>query len=256
MDALVEQLPSLPLFLSPYLEREAVLSSQIEGTQSSLDDLLMGEATADSTGEAMLDITETSNYLKALDFGIKRLEEGFPLSLRLICELHQILMSSGRGSTKQPGEFRRSQNWIGGSRPSRAVFVPPPPQAVPSCMGELEKFIQQERSFDPNARIMPPLLRAALAHLQFETIHPFLDGNGRLGRMLISLILYDAKLLHQPCLYLSLFFKQHRDEYYQLLNQVRLDGSWELWLAFFLEGVSHTTQQWAGSGEEAAADCR
>ncbi|MDI9409353.1 MAG: Fic family protein [Candidatus Pacebacteria bacterium] len=240
MDALVEQLPSIPLFLAPYLEREAVLSSQIEGTQSSLDDLLMGETY--SEGESMLDITETSNYLEALNHGIEKLNEGFPLTLRLMCEVHQILMRRGRGSNKQPGEFRRSQNWIGGTRPGNAVFVPPPPQHLMDCMGELEKFIQQENSFNPNLNPMPPLLRAALAHLQFETIHPFLDGNGRLGRMLISLILYDAKILHQPCLYLSLFFKQNRDEYYRLLNRVRLDGNWELWVEFFLTGVAHTAQ--------------
>ncbi|MEJ5203490.1 MAG: Fic family protein, partial [Anaerolineales bacterium] len=166
--------------------------------------------------------------------GLKRLREGFPLSNRLLREMHAVLLSRGRGSEKSPGEFRRTQNWIGGTRPGNAHFVPPPPDYVQNCMTELERFLHGENN------PYPALIKAALAHVQFETIHPFLDGNGRLGRLLIAFILHHDGLLSQPLLYLSLFFKQHRAEYYRLLDVVRIEGDWEAWVDFFLEGVEHT----------------
>ena len=180
---------------------------------------------------------EVSNYVAALDHGLKRLAEGFPLSLRLIREMHGILLAEGRGQHADPGEFRRSQNWIGGTRPGNAYFVPPPAENVLECLGDLEKFLHDM----PQAT--PPLLKAALAHVQFETIHPFLDGNGRLGRLLITLILCERKVLQEPLLYLSLYFKEHRQYYYDLLNSVRTTGDWEAWLMFFAEAVAATATQ-------------
>ena len=233
LDGVSTLLPDPHLFLYSYVRREAVLSSQIEGTQSSLSDLLLFELEG-APGAPMDDVVEVSNYVAALEHGLVRLQEGFPLSNRLIREMHERLLARGRGSGKQPGEFRRSQNWIGGTRPGNAAFVPPPPGEVESCMAALERFIHAEE------HKVPALTRAALVHVQFETIHPFLDGNGRIGRLLIALMLHEAGVLREPLLYLSLFFKQHRAEYYRLLGAVRSEGDWEAWLDFFLEGVSAT----------------
>ena len=224
-------LPETSLFLYSYVRKEAVLSSMIEGTQSSLSDLLTFELDQ-IPGVPLDDVQEVSNYVAALNHGLARLEDGFPLSLRLIREIHGKLLSKGRGASQTPGEFRRSQNWIGGTRPGNAAFVPPPPDMVVECMGKLEKFLHDKN--------VPPLLMAALAHVQFETIHPFLDGNGRVGRLLITLLLYEKKLLTKPLLYLSLYFKTHRKRYYELLNRVRLRGDWEAWLEFFAEAVRET----------------
>jgi len=229
-------LPDTPLFLYMYVRKEALLSSQIEGTQSSLSDLLLFEDYK-IPGVPIDDVQEVSNYVAAMAHGLKRLKEGFPLSLRLIREIHEILLSGSRGSTKQPGEFRRSQNWIGGTRPGNAVFVPPPPEHVLDCMSDLEKFIHADT---PE---IPILIKAGLVHVQFETIHPFLDGNGRLGRLLITLLLCDEGIMGDPILYLSLFFKTHRRLYYDLLEDVREEGGWEKWLAFFLEGIAETSIQ-------------
>ena len=213
-----------------------MLSSMIEGTRSSLSDLLIYEVDQEP-GVPLDDVREVSNYVAALNHGLARINEGFPLSLRLVKEIHSILLSKGRGSTKASGEFRKSQNWIGGTRPGNAVFVPPPAEQVLDCMGKLELFLHDE------PEQTPALLKAALSHVQFETIHPFLDGNGRLGRLLITLILCDQKVLRSPMLYLSLYFKQHRQYYYEMLNTVRLDGDWEVWLDFFVEAVIITAGQ-------------
>jgi len=234
LDGVFTLLPDPDLFLYAYVRREAVLSSQIEGTQSSLSDLLLFELD-EAPGAPFDDVVEVSNYVTALDHGIARLQEGMPVSSRLLREVHDKLLSRGRGADKLPGEFRRTQNWIGGTRPGNAHFVPPPPAAVGDCMSDLERFIHSK---DP----MPALVRAALAHVQFETIHPFLDGNGRVGRLMISLLLHEAGVLQQPLLYLSLYFKLHRAEYYRLLDVVRRDGDWEAWLDFFLEGVAETAR--------------
>jgi Fic family protein len=233
LDSIATLLPDPQLFLYAYVRREAVLSSQIEGTQSSLSDLLLFELD-EAPGVPFNDVVEVSNYVAALEHGMARLRGGFPLSNRLIREMHEQLLARGRGSEKQPGEFRRSQNWIGGTRPGNAHFVPPPPEFVDDLMSALE------RAFHEPAAQYPVVVTAALAHVQFETIHPFLDGNGRIGRLLIPLLLHDAGILQQPLLYLSLYFKQHRDEYYRLLDRVRSTGDWEAWLDFFLEGVSAT----------------
>lgn len=230
LDSVATLLPDESLFLYAYVRKEAVLSSQIEGTQSSLSDLFLYELD-EAPGVPIDDVREVSNYVAALNHGLQRLQEDFPLSNRLIREIHVVLLSHGRGSTKTPGEFRRSQNWIGGTRPGNAVFVPPPHTAVPDCMAELERFLHSEDDG------LPVLLRAGIAHVQFETIHPFLDGNGRVGRLLITLLLCRAGMLRQPLLYLSMYFKQHRDTYYEMLNHVRRTGDWETWLMFFLEGV-------------------
>jgi Fic family protein len=233
LDSIGLLLPDPQLFLYAYVRREAVLSSQIEGTQSSLSDLLLFELD-ELPGVPFNDVVEVSNYVAALEHGMARLREGFPLCNRLLREMHVHLMARGRGADKAPGEFRRSQNWIGGTRPGNARFVPPPPNEVESCMAALESFIHDEASG------VPVLVKAALAHVQFETIHPFLDGNGRLGRMLIALLLHQGGALAQPLLYLSLYFKQHRALYYELLDRVRTDGDWEAWVDFFLEGVEQT----------------
>ena len=235
LDSVATLLPDESLFLYAYVRKEAVLSSQIEGTQSSLSDLFLYELD-EAPGVPIDDVREVSNYVAALNHGLQRLRENFPLSNRLIREIHGVLLSHGRGSTKTPGEFRRSQNWIGGTRPGNAVFVPPPHTAVADCMTELERFLHAEDDG------LPVLLRAGIAHVQFETIHPFLDGNGRVGRLLITLLLCHADLLRQPLLYLSLYFKQHRSIYYEMLNHVRRTGDWEAWLMFFLEGVRTTAE--------------
>lgn len=236
LDSVSVLLPETSLFIYTYVRKEAVLSSQIEGTQSSLSDLLLFEL-EQQPGVPLDDVQEVSNYVAALDYGLARLKGGFPLSLRLIKEMHDKLLSKGRGSDKAPGEFRRSQNWIGGTRPGNAVFVPPPPENVQECMGALELFLHDQPEYTP------VLLKAALAHVQFETIHPFLDGNGRLGRLLITLLLCVEKVLKAPMLYLSLYFKTHRSRYYELLNEIRNTGDWEAWLEFFADAVIETATQ-------------
>jgi Fic family protein len=233
LDSITALLPDPQLFLYAYVRREAVLSSQIEGTQSSLSDLLLFEL-EEAPGAPFGDVVEVSNYVAALEHGMARLRDGFPLSNRLIREMHEQLLARGRGSEKQPGTFRRSQNWIGGTRPGNAHFVPPPPSLIDELMSALERTFHE-----PNGK-NPVLVTAAMAHVQFETIHPFLDGNGRIGRLLIPLVLHDAGILQQPLLYLSLYFKQHREQYYRLLDRVRATGDWESWLDFFLEGVATT----------------
>ncbi|MGH7486094.1 MAG: Fic family protein [bacterium] len=233
LDALSTILPNTALLLYAYIRKEAVLSSLIEGTQSSLSDLLLFELN-ETPGVPLEDVVEVSNYVLALDHGLQRLRAGFPLSNRLIREIHGTLLSRGRGSDKEPGEFRRSQNWIGGSRPGNAAFVPPPPAVVGECMTALERFLHDMGDG------LPLLVRAGLAHVQFETLHPFLDGNGRVGRLLITLLLCHGGMLHEPLLYLSLYLKQHRDTYYRLLGETRSRGDWEGWITFFLEGVRQT----------------
>lgn len=226
-------LPDASLFLYTYVRKEAVVSSQIEGTQSSLSDLLLFELD-EAPGVPLADVEEVSSYVAALAHGLGRLREGLPISNRLLREIHEILLSHGHASSKNPGEFRRSQNWIGGTRPGNAVFVPPPHTRIADCMADLERFLHDDGSG------LSVLVGAGLAHVQFETIHPFLDGNGRVGRLLITLLLCDAGILREPLLYLSLYFKQHRPEYYRLLGSIRTSGDWEAWLGFFLAGVEET----------------
>lgn len=235
LDGTSALLPDRRVFLYVYVRKEAVLSSQIEGTQSSLSDLLLFELD-EAPGVPLDDVAEAANYVAAMEHGRRRLEEGFPLSNRLIREIHGVLLSRGRGSTQDPGQFRRSQNWIGGTRPGNATFVPPPHTAVQDCMGELERFLHARGDG------LPHLVRIALAHVQFQTIHPFLDGNGRVGRLLVTLLLLHAGMLQEPLLYLSLYLKQHRNTYYELLSEVRATGDWEAWLGFFLEGVRLTAE--------------
>ncbi len=235
LDGVSILLPNKELFLYMYVRKEAVLSSQIEGTQSTLSDLLRFETEAIS-GEPVDDIREVSNYVDAMMFGLERMRQ-LPLSLRFIREMHQRLLDSGRGGRRSPGEFRTSQNWIGGTRPGNAMFVPPPANDVMTCLGDWERFIHEET---PS---IPPLIKAGLIHVQFETIHPFLDGNGRLGRLLITLFLCATGVLQQPLLYLSLYFKSRRPDYYRLLQEVREYGTWEAWLEFFLDGVAETADQ-------------
>jgi Fic family protein len=245
LDGVSALLPDKSLFLYAYVRKEAVLSSQIEGTQSSLSDLLLFELD-EAPGVPLDDVIEVSNYVAALEHGLARLREGFPLSNRLIREIHAVLLSRGRGSGKDPGEFRRSQNWIGGTRPGTAAFVPLPHTAVPDCMTALEHFLHADDDG------LPVLVRAGLAHVQFETIHPFLDGNGRVGRLLVTFLLCHAALLREPLLYLSLYLKQHRVTYYDLLDLVRRTGDWETWLAFFLEGVRQTAERAVSTAQRLA----
>ncbi|NCC53206.1 MAG: Fic family protein [Spartobacteria bacterium] len=235
LDGMSMVLPDASLFLYMYVRKEAVLSSQIEGTQSSLSDLLLFE-NEEAPGAPMDDVTEVSCYVSALYYGLERLKE-FPLSLRLIREIHEKLMKNARGGNKQPGEFRTSQNWIGGTRPGNALFVPPPPEYLMDCLGNLENFLHDGDTH------LPILIRAGIAHAQFETIHPFLDGNGRLGRLLITFILCVEGVLREPLLYLSLYLKANRQAYYDHLQAVRETGNWEEWLKFFLTGVAETANQ-------------
>ncbi|MBL4747904.1 MAG: Fic family protein [Magnetovibrio sp.] len=235
LDGMSMVLPDSSLFLYMYIRKEAVLSSQIEGTQSSLSDLLLFE-TEEALGAPMDDVVEVSCYVSAMNYGLERLKD-FPMSLRLIREIHAKLMDNARGGNKMPGEFRTSQNWIGGSRPGNARFVPPPPEQLMECLGAFEGFLHDE-----NVKL-PALVKAALAHVQFETIHPFLDGNGRLGRLLITFILCMEGVLKEPLLYLSLYFKANRQEYYDHLQSVRETGDWESWIKFFLTGVIETATQ-------------
>ena len=242
LDGMTSVLPDTDLFLYMYVRKEALLSSQIEGTQSSLSELLLFER-AELPGVTLDDVQDVANYVAAMDHGLARIREGFPISLRLIREIHEKLLSKGRGSKRQPGEFRRSQNWIGGSRSGNAVFVPPPGQ-VPDLMSDLEKFIHADT---PE---IPALIEAGLVHVQFETIHPFLDGNGRLGRLLITFLLCTQGILKEPILYLSLYLKTHRQTYYDLLQRVRERGDWETWLEFFLKGIAETSRQAADTARE------
>lgn len=226
--------PDLLLYM--YVRKEAVLSSQIEGTQSTLTDLLQYE-NAEVPGVPEQDVREVSRYVAALQHGFDRMRSGMPISLRLVRETHGVLLRDGRGGNQAPGEFRRSQNWIGGSRPSKARFVPPPPHEMMAALDNLEKFLHDERERTP------PLIKAGLAHVQFETIHPFLEGNGRVGRLLITLLLCAEGVLSQPFLYLSLYFKQNRADYYDALQRVRTHGDWEGWLRFYLMGVEEVATQ-------------
>jgi Fic family protein len=235
LDGITVLLPRQELFLYMYVRKEAVLSSQIEGTQSTLSDLLRFETEAQA-GQPIDDIREVSNYVDAMMYGLERLAE-IPLSLRLIREMHARLLRSGRGGTKNPGEFRRSQNWIGGTRPGNALFVPPPVGELDACLDQFERFIHEDASR------LPPLVKAGLLHVQFETIHPFLDGNGRIGRLLVTLYLCVEDVLRKPLLYLSLYLKIHRADYYRLLQEVREHGAWEAWLEFFLVGIAETANQ-------------
>ena len=236
LDTISDILPNNHLLLYYYVRKEAVLSSQIEGTQSSLSDLLLHESN-ELPNVPMDDVIEVSSYVAALEHGLRRVKKGFPVSLRLIREMHEILLAKGWGFHKQPGEFRKSQNWIGGSRPGNALFVPPPPERLMECLDSFEKYLHlKERPYDS-------LIEAGLIHVQFETIHPFLDGNGRIGRLLIPFFLMTMENLRQPNLYLSLFFKNNRPSYYELLNAVRTKGDWEGWLEFFLTGITETAEQ-------------
>lgn len=238
LDGLTQVLPNSDLFVAMYVQKEALISSQIEGTQASLMDILQSDAA--SAGNRH-DIEEVVNYVRAFNYGIKRLET-LPLSLRLIREIHAKLMEGVRGADKDPGEFRRTQNWIGpaGCTLSTATFVPPPPKEMNEALEDLEKYLHEDGS-------MPKLIQIALIHAQFETIHPFLDGNGRMGRLLIAFWLFQQKILSSPLLYISLYFKMHKSEYYASLNDVRTDGRWEEWVRFFLKGVSDTA--------DSATDC-
>ena len=239
-----EIVPSLDWFIYAFVRKEAVLSSQIEGTQATLVDLLTFEAEKDA-GPPDADIEEVCNYLDALAYarGERADPNGLPLSVRLLNETHRRLMRGVRGADKHPGEIRRSQNWIGGSRPGNANFVPPPPHVLGQVLSDFEKYIHIEDA-------LPPLARAGLLHVQFETIHPYLDGNGRIGRLLIILLLEHWKLLTKPLLYLSLFFKRHRNEYYRRLNAVRSDGNWEGWLDYFFDGVATIADEAVASARE------
>jgi len=236
LDALTAHLPNASLLLYSFVRKEAVLSSQIEGTQSSLADLLLYEI-EEQPGVPVEDTREVSHCVAALEHGLQNLRGGLPLSTRLLRGMHEVLMSNTTGRGKTPGQLRRSQVWIGGTRPGNAIFVPPPVNALPNCLSELERFLNDE----PEAT--PPLIKAALAHVQFETIHPFLDGNGRIGRLLIVLLLVADGVLREPMIYPSLYFKTHRSQYYALLNEVRLHGDWERWLDFFAEGIEASAGQ-------------
>ena len=253
LDAVTDLLPNASLLLYAYVRKEAVLSSMIEGTQSSLADLLLFEVD-EQPGVPVEDAREVSRYVAALEHGLQRLRGGFPLSLRLLREVHGVLLGAGRGSRLTPGEFRRSQVWIGGTWPGNAVFVPPPADELTECPKHFERFLHDQ------PELTPPLAKAALAHVQFETIHPFLDGNGRVGRLLIALQLAADGLLREPLLYLSLYFKEHRPTYYELLNRVRLSGDWETWLEFFADAVLVSATQAATSAKRlldlASADAR
>jgi Fic family protein len=224
--------PDIHLFWYMHIRKEAVLSSQIEGTQSSLSDLILFENRQKTKAT---DTAEVSCCVEALDYGIERLKSGFPLCIRLIKEMHAILLHNTRGKECLPGEVRTSQNWIGGTRPGNAAFVPPEPEILAECLSNLEQYIHMEN--------IPTLIKAAVAHLQFETIHPFLDGNGRIGRLLIILILYNSGLLKNPLLYPSLYFKENRHTYYALLNEVRTRGNWEDWIEFFLKGIAEVSER-------------
>jgi Fic family protein len=234
LNSIHKTIPNTALFIYMYVRKEALLSSQIEGTQSSFSDLMLFEHNQ-KPDVSLEDVEEVSNYVKAINYGLERLQDDFPLSLRLLKEIHSVLLSGGRGASKLPGEFRRSQNWIGGTRPGNALFVPPPVDYLDDCLGDFENFLHDKN--------IPVLIKAGLAHVQFETIHPFLDGNGRLGRLLITLLLCANGMLDEPILYLSLYLKQNRHAYYELLQEVRESGTWETWLEFFLIGIYQSSKQ-------------
>jgi len=236
LDGVVTVLPNSDLFIAMYVKKEALLSSQIEGTQASLEGVLRFEANLEPE-EDINEVKEVINYIKALNYGIARLSD-LPISNRLIKEIHIILIQGTRGTSKAPGEFRTIQNWIGvpGAPLSEAIFVPPPPEKVPELMSGLEKFIHQKDE-------IPPLVKIALIHAQFETIHPFLDGNGRVGRLLITFYLYCEKILSHPLLYLSVYLKKNRSRYYDLLMEIREQDRWEEWLKFFLEGIKDVSKE-------------
>jgi len=236
VDAISGQLPNAALLLYSFVRKEAVLSSQIEGTQSSLADLMLFEID-EQPGVPLDDAREVSRCVAALDEGLAQLGGGLPLCMRLLNAMHKALLDHPRGQGKAPGEVRRSPVWIGGTRPGNAAFVPPPADALPDCLAAFERFLNDQ----PEAT--PPLIKAALAHVQFETIHPFLDGNGRIGRLLIVLQLVADGVLREPMLYPSLYFKTHRARYYELLNAVRTEGDWEAWLEFFAEGIETSAAQ-------------
>jgi Fic family protein len=233
-----EMVPSVDWFIYGFVRKEAVISSQIEGTQATLIDLLKFEAQREDDSAPGPDVQEVCNYVDALAYAREQLRrrKGLPLSMRLLNQTHARLMRGARGADKQPGKVRRTQNWIGGTRPGNAVFVPPPPNLLDGLLSDFERYIHADDG-------LPPLVRAGLLHLQFETIHPYLDGNGRIGRLLVTLLLEEWNLLSQPLLYLSLFFKRNRDDYYRLLNAVRLEGDWEGWIRFFLEGVASIAKE-------------
>lgn len=235
LDGIVGILPDTDLFLYQYIRKEAVLSSQIEGTQSTLSDLLLFELD-ETPGVPIDDVREVSNYVAAIKFGLKRIAEGMPISLRLLKDIHGVLLKGGRGKDQEPGEFRRTQVWLGGKTPAEAEFVPPPPERLMEFLGPFEFYLNDK------PEKTPVLVKAALSHVQFETIHPFKDGNGRLGRLLITLLLCSEKTLLHPTLYLSLYFKQNREEYYDRLQAVRLKGDWEGWVQFFFKGVIETSE--------------
>jgi Fic family protein len=235
LDGLSYVLPDPDLLIHFYIRKEAVLSSQIEGTQSTLSELLLFEL--EDVGIGGDDVQEVSNYVAAMRHGLTRIAGDFPLSGRLLREMHGILLKVGRGSDRTPGEFRRSQNWIGGTRPGDALYVPPPVEEMEESLGQFENFMND------GSRDYPVLIQCAMLHLQFETIHPFLDGNGRLGRLLMTLLLIERGVLGQPLLYLSLYLKLHKQRYYELLQQVRMEGVWEEWVLFFLEGVIVTSER-------------
>lgn len=234
LNSIHKSIPNTSLFTYMYVRKEALLSSQIEGTQSSFSDLMLFEH-HQKPEVSLEDVEEVSNYIKAITYGLERLKADFPLSLRLLREIHGVLLPGSRGSGKLPGEFRRSQNWIGGTSPGNALFVPPPASHLNQCLSDFENFLHDES--------LPVLVKAGIAHVQFETIHPFLDGNGRLGRLLITLLLCLGSMLDEPILYLSLYLKQNRHIYYELLQEVRTHGTWETWLEFFLEGVYKSAKQ-------------
>jgi Fic family protein len=238
-----DMVPSLDWFIYAFVRKEAVITSQIEGTQATLVDLFTFETSVQAEPNA--EVREVCNYLDALDYARGQLakEKGLPLSLRLLNEAHRRLMQGVRGANKQPGEVRKSQNWIGGSRPGNAVYVPPPPEKLGELLSAIEKYIHADDR-------LPKLVRAGLIHAQFETIHPYLDGNGRIGRLLIALLLEHWGLLRAPLLYISLFFKRHREEYYGRLNAVRTDGDWEGWADFFLDGVATIADEAVASARE------
>jgi len=244
LDLAGEMVPSLDWFIYAFVRKEAVVSSQIEGTEATLEDLLNFEATPEGTKPGA-DIEEVCNYLDALSWARRELArpKGLPLSMRLVHGVHRRLMRGVRGAAKQPGEVRRTQNWVGGARPALATYVPPPPQEVHRLLGELERYIHAKDK-------LPPLVRAGLVHVQFETIHPYLDGNGRVGRLLVALLLEHWGVLHAPLLYLSLFFKRRRPDYYRLLNEVRRSGNWEGWTEYFLEGVGEIAEESANTARD------
>jgi Fic family protein len=243
LDLAGEMVPSIDWFIYAFVRKEAVISSQIEGTQASLVDLLAFEA--EERPQPNADVEEVTNYLDALTYARGQLasKRGLPLSLRLLNEAHKRLMRGTHGGGGEPGEVRRSQNWIGGSRPGNAVYVPPPADKLPQLLSALEKYIHADDR-------LPKLVRTGLSHVQFETIHPYLDGNGRIGRLMIALLLQHWGLLKAPLLYLSLFFKRHREEYYRRLNLVRLEGDWEGWMDFFLDGIATIADEAVASARE------